>query len=119
MYCVKELYDGIYQDLGVPIVFDIHHHNFNTGNMNHNEAMKLAMSTWPKGIRPVVHYSESKAIHENDNKIKLQAHSNYINDIIQTYDNDVDVMIDVLFHLNLKFELEMEMDGNGLHFARD
>ena len=94
MYCVKELYNGIYQDIGVPIVFDIHHHNFNTGDMSHNEAMKLAASTWPKGIRPVVHYSESKALHENNNKIKLQAHSDYVNDIINTYDNDVDVMIE-------------------------
>ena len=94
MYSVKDLYDSVYQDIGVPIVFDIHHHNFNTGGMDYSEAMKLAGSTWPKGIRPVVHYSESKALHENNNKIKLQAHSDYISDFIQTYDNDVDVMIE-------------------------
>jgi UV DNA damage endonuclease len=62
--------------------------------MNHSEAMKLACSTWPKNIRPVVHYSESKALHENNSKIKLQAHSDFISDYIQTYDNDVDVMIE-------------------------
>lgn len=94
MYSVKDLYDSVYQDLGVPIVFDIHHHNFNTGGMSHNEAMKLAISSWPKNIRPVVHYSESKSIHENNSKIKLQAHSDFISDFIQTYDNDVDVMIE-------------------------
>jgi len=94
MYSVKDLYDSVYQDLGVPIVFDIHHHNFNTGGMSHSEAMKLAISSWPKNIRPVVHYSESKSIHENNNKIKLQAHSDFISDFIQTYDNDVDVMIE-------------------------
>jgi UV DNA damage endonuclease len=94
MYSVKDLYDSVYQDLGIPIVFDIHHHNFNTGGMNHKEAMKLAGSTWPKNIRPVLHYSESKALHENNSKIKLQAHSDFISDYIQTYDNDVDVMIE-------------------------
>lgn len=94
MYSVKDLYDSVYQDIGIPIVFDIHHHGFNTGGMDYSEAMKLACSTWPKGIRPVVHYSESKALHENNSKIKLQAHSDYISDFIQTYDNDVDVMIE-------------------------
>ena len=33
-------------------------------------------------------------MHENNNKIKLQAHSDYVNDIINTYDNDVDIMIE-------------------------
>jgi len=94
MYSVKDLYDTVYQNIGIPIVFDIHHHNFNTGGMDHSEAMKLASSTWPKGIRPVVHYSESKALHENNSKIKLQAHSDFISDYINTYDNDVDVMIE-------------------------
>lgn len=94
MYSVKELYDNVYQSIGVPIVFDIHHHNFNTGNMTHKEAMTLAASSWPKNIRPVVHYSESKALHENNSKIKLQAHSDYISNRIETHDLDVDVMIE-------------------------
>jgi len=94
MYSVKELYDNVYQSIGVPIVFDIHHHNFNTGDMTHKEAMTLASSSWPKGIKPVVHYSESKALHENNAKIKLQAHSDYIVNRIETHDLDVDVMIE-------------------------
>lgn len=94
MYSVKELYDNVHLDLGIPIVFDIHHHNFNTGGQTHGEAMALAKSTWPSNIRPVVHYSESKALHENDSKIKLQAHSDFISDKIETYENDVDVMIE-------------------------
>ena len=94
MYSVKELYDNVYQSIGVPIVFDIHHHNFNTGDMTHKEAMSLAASTWPKNIKPIVHYSESKALHENNSKIKLQAHSDYISDIINTHDLDVEVMIE-------------------------
>ena len=31
MYSVKELYDGIYKRINIPIVFDYHHHRFCTG----------------------------------------------------------------------------------------
>ena len=31
MYSVKELYDGVYSNIGVPIVFDYHHHRFCDG----------------------------------------------------------------------------------------
>jgi UV DNA damage endonuclease len=52
------------------------------------------MSTWPKGIVPVVHYSESRSIEQEDDKIKPQAHSDYVLDYIDTYGNDVDIMIE-------------------------
>jgi UV DNA damage endonuclease len=42
----------------------------------------------------VVHYSESKSLHESDDKIKLQAHSDYIHQLPNLYDNDVDVMVE-------------------------
>ena len=54
----------------------------------------MAISTWPDGIKPVVHYSESKALHESDDKIKPQAHSDYIYKLPNLYDNDVDVMVE-------------------------
>ena len=56
--------------------------------------MKLAFSTWPKGITPVMHYSESKSDEAKDDKIKPQAHSDYVVNKIETYDLDVDVMIE-------------------------
>jgi hypothetical protein len=40
--------------------------------------LNLAASTWGD-IKPVVHYSESKSLHENNDSIKPQAHSDYIN----------------------------------------
>ena len=56
MYSVKELYHGIYSRIGVPIVFDYHHHRFCDGGLSEREALEMAMSTWPKEITPVVHY---------------------------------------------------------------
>ena len=52
------------------------------------------MSTLPKEIVPVVHYSESRSIEQEDEKIKPQAHSDYVLDYIDTYGNDVDIMIE-------------------------
>jgi len=94
MYSVKELYEGIYKRIGVPVVFDYHHHRFCNGGLSEQEALELAMSTWPKDITPVVHYSESRSIEQEDEKIKPQAHSDYVLDYIDTYGNDVDIMIE-------------------------
>jgi UV DNA damage endonuclease len=94
MYSVKELYNGIYKRIGVPIVFDYHHHRFCSGSLTEQEALELAMSTWPQEIIPVVHYSESRSIEQEDDKIKPQAHSDYVYDYIDTYGNVVDIMIE-------------------------
>jgi UV DNA damage endonuclease len=93
MYSVKDLM-YIHERIGIPIVFDYHHHKFNTGGLSEEEALKLAMSTWPDGIKPAVHYSESKALHEENDKIKPQAHSDYINELPNLYGMDVAVMVE-------------------------
>ena len=93
MYSVKDLM-YIHERIGIPIVFDYHHHKFNTGGLSEQEALELAISTWPKDIKPIVHYSESKALHESNEKLKPQAHSDYINDLPNLYGNDVDVMVE-------------------------
>lgn len=92
MYSTKDLYNMVYSEVGIPIVFDFHHHKFCTGDQTEEEALKLAVSTWGD-IKPAVHYSESKALNEGL-KVKLQAHSDYINGPINTYGLDVDVMIE-------------------------
>lgn len=93
MYSVKDLM-YIHKRIGIPIVFDYHHHKFCTGDLSEQEALELAISTWPKGIKAIVHYSESKALHEGNESLKPQAHSDYINDLPDLYGNDVDVMVE-------------------------
>ena len=92
MYSVKDLM-YIHERIGIPIVFDYHHHKFCTGGLTEEEALNLAASTWGD-IKPVVHYSESKSLHENNDSIKPQAHSDYISEYINTYGLDVDIMIE-------------------------
>ena len=87
MYSVLDLM-YIHEKIGIPIVFDYHHHKFCTGGLTEEDAMKLAASTWPEGITPVVHYSEPKE------GSKPQAHADYIKEIPQTYGIDVDIMVE-------------------------
>ena len=94
MYSVKELYNGVYNVIGVPIVFDYHHHKFCDGGLGEQEALELAISTWPEGITPATHYSESRREEQGDDTIRVQAHSDYIYDKINTYGNDIDIMVE-------------------------
>ena len=94
MYSVKELYHGIYSRIGVPIVFDFHHHRFCDGGLSEQEALELALSTWPLDIRPCTHVSESRSKEQLDETIRPQAHSDYIVNEIPTYGNDFDVMME-------------------------
>lgn len=87
MYSVKELM-RIHEKTGIPITMDYHHHKFCTGDLSEKAALELAVSTWPKGIKPVVHYSESA-----ENK-RAQAHSDYIKSVPDLYGYDVDVMVE-------------------------
>lgn len=92
LYTVDDLYRGIYLVVGVPIVFDYHHHTCHSGGVSHKDALQLALSTWPEGIRPIVHYSSSRQI--EDPKSKKQAHADYIHEDINTYGFDFDVMLE-------------------------
>jgi len=94
MYSVKDLYYGVYKRIGIPIVFDYHHHKFCSGDMSEQEALEMAISTWPSDITPVVHYSESSRKEQLDETIRVQAHSDYIYDEIDTYGHDIDIMVE-------------------------
>ena len=94
MFSVRELYKGISERCGVPIVFDFYHHKFCTGGLSEQEALELALSTWPKGITPCTHYSESRRKEKLDESIKAQAHSDLIYDKIPTYGNEFDCVVE-------------------------
>ena len=87
MYSVCDLM-YIHERIGIPIVFDYHHYKFCSGVLSEDEALEVAASTWPHGITPVVHYSESKE------GSKPQAHSDYIKELPNTYGINVDIMVE-------------------------
>ena len=94
MYSVGELYWGIHKVVGIPIVFDYYHHKFCTGGLSEQEALLVAAKTWPKGITPCCHYSESRRKEHLDESIRAQAHSDLICGIIESYGLDIDVVVE-------------------------
>jgi len=94
MYSVGELYWGIHKVVGIPIVFDYYHHKFCTGGLSEQEALNVAVSTWPKDIVPCCHYSESRRKEHLDESIRAQAHSDLICGIIESYGLDIDVVVE-------------------------
>ena len=94
MYSVVELVEGISKRTGVPVVFDYYHHKFCTGDLTEQEALELAASTWPEGIVPCTHYSESRRKEHLDESIRAQAHSDLITGTIETYGNNIDVVVE-------------------------
>ena len=93
LYSTKELYDFVYREIGIPIVFDYHHHKFRHDGMSELEALEMAFDTWGK-VRPVVHYSQSRSIEYNDPSIKANAHSDSYWTPINLYDKEFDVMLE-------------------------
>ena len=61
--------------------------------MTEQKALEMAIETWG-GIKPVVHYSESRCEEQQDENIRPQAHSDYVYKKIETYGNDIDIMVE-------------------------
>ena len=137
MYSVRDLYDMVHREIGIPITFDYFHHKFNTGGLSEQEALLMARETWQKhGVTQCTHYSESRrreqqvliermfkhhGIELSDiekwptfhkqykefTKIKEQAHSDYIISLPNTY-NVTD--LDIMVEAKAK-ELSLQTIG--------
>lgn len=90
-YSVKMLYDFVYKEIGVPIVFDQHHFKFGPKDQSMEEALKLAHSTW-NGIKPLTHMSSPKTL--EDISSKDTAHADYIYEKIETFGLEFDTEIE-------------------------
>lgn len=112
LYSTHELYEGVYKKLGIPIVFDYHHHKFRNDGESEKDALSLARETWGN-IRQVVHYSESRRDELNDSSIRENAHSDYIYNKLDSYGNDLDVMIEA------KAKEKALIKYRTIHFNRD
>ena len=89
-FSVVQLFTYIYSELGVPITFDYFHHQFHTDGLTTQDAAELATSTWPDGITPLFHYSESKNLNENV-KGNPRAHADYVFNKIDDFGLTLDI----------------------------
>jgi UV DNA damage endonuclease len=92
LFTTEDLFNNVFHSVGVPLVFDYHHHECNPGNLSARDALGLAIQTWPKGIKPIVHFSSSKQI--EDPKARFQAHADYIYSKVNTFDYDLDIVLE-------------------------
>jgi len=91
-YGVEDLYE-IWKSCNTPITFDYHHHRCYNDPMPEKEALEIAASTWPTGIRQLCHYSSAKKLHE-DASVIMRAHADYVYEPINDYGMDLDIEIE-------------------------
>lgn len=89
-YSVKDLYDGVYKIIDIPIVFDQHHFTLGLKDQTMEEAIKLAASTWK--TRVMTHMSSPKT--NEDTKGLAIAHADFIYERIETFGLDFDTEIE-------------------------
>lgn len=91
-YSVVDLHE-VWKRTGTPIVFDAHHHKFCDGGLTEAQALALAVSTWPNGIRPVTHYSESANKREGKDCAQT-AHSDFVDGPVHDHGFDIDCVVE-------------------------
>ena len=94
LYSTKMLYESVYKRLGIPIVFDSHHFRCGPQDSTYEEAFLMAYDTWPKGIRPVCHHSNSRKKYEDPSCRSMAAHSDYYYEPFDSCGKSVDVAME-------------------------
>lgn len=92
-WTVYNLHEYLYKRTSIPITFDNLHHKCNPDAINDQKAFEMAVSTWPNGIIPLFHFSES-LVGKNP-----RAHADFptfIPEIYRNYKNDL--------HLDFEFK---------------
>jgi UV DNA damage endonuclease len=93
MYSAKDLYEGVFSIISIPIIFDYHHHRMCNGGLSEEDALKLSSTTWPKGVVQLTHYSSSKRDNE-DPKSNAQAHADHVHEKIESYGLELDIEVE-------------------------
>ncbi len=91
---------------GVPVVFDSHHHVFNTGGLTIDEALNAALGTWGN-IKPLQHLSNTEeGVMESASFTDRRKHSNYIH-----------YVPDLQLQLARNDEVDVDIEAKAKNFA--
>lgn len=93
MFSTKMLYEMAHKRVGAPIVFDSHHFECGPQDTSYSEAFEIAYSTWPAGVRPMCHHSNSRKIYE-DPDCAASSHSDYYYKKFESCGKEVDVALE-------------------------
>ena len=86
-WTVQNLYDHVYNRIKIPITYDNLHNKCNPSvGLTEQQAFDLSVSTWPNGIVPLFHFSESLAgknprAHADFPTFVPEIYSNYKSDL--------------------------------------
>ncbi len=89
-FSTVQLFTHIFSEIGIPITFDYFHHQFHPDGLTTQDAAELAAGTWPDGITPLFHYSESKNINESVTG-NPRAHADYVFSRIDDFGLTLDI----------------------------
>lgn len=100
-YNIVDLYK-VYEETGVPIVWDSHHHSFNDAGLSDDDALDMCCKTWGN-IRPLTHLSNTDPGLINGSFTDRRKHSDYVHKIpeCQFNANNAD-QIDIEFEFKMK-----------------
>lgn len=121
--------------IGRPVVWDIlHHHCHDPAGIPDHEALRLAVGTWPDGVRPKIHYSSPRTnVEERKPKVgrrverslvlpQLRAHADLIDPIgfeeflrRTAEDLEFDVMLEAKAKDLALLRLRDQLAHRGLH----
>ena len=93
-FTAVDLYEMVHKVIGIPITFDYLHNKCNPSHLDEKQALALCLSTWPKGVPAITHYSDSRKNYE-DPLCKVVAHSDWLYEKIETYGMDFDIECEV------------------------
>lgn len=68
----------VHQATGTPVCWDSHHHVFNDAGLSLADAYDAACETWPKGVTPLQHISNTEPDAVNGSFAERRKHSNAI-----------------------------------------
>lgn len=98
----------ICDNLKVPMVLDVHHHNCNGSNIELKELLKQAFDTWNhEALQPKIHYSspkDSKNFRHHADYINIEEFNNFL-EIAKAVDRDFDIMLEAKQKDNALLEL--------------
>ena len=94
LYSTKMLVEGVSNVVGIPVVFDSHHHELGPQDLDYHDAFYAAKDTWDRiGIKQQCHHSNSKKLYENP-KVSPVAHSDWYYTPFENFSEHVDVVLE-------------------------
>lgn len=106
-YSVSDLL-RVHLETGVPVVFDTHHHSFNTDGVDYDLAHNATVATWrASGVKPLQHISNTQPGLENGSFSDRRKHSDYIHTVPEP-------QLRALLRDEVDVEVECKMKNRGV-----